>query len=366
MALSRPAAADPALLLQVAAIASATPWTALDHLVVADRAPAAIAGVPGPGSSPVVPGEAPQVPATVVTMAAHGRPGGSSALIAAAPAAVAASTVAARAATIARDRLTLSPATAALRGDPQAASGRPGAAFMLDLLAGLTGEAPECLQLLAFGAPGEVDDAVAGPALRGPGEWLQLLVRGTVHGTDARQLDVTLGLSVQRQSGATLLDGVALESLRASLEQLARSPAELDYPGPAAALAGHSARFQAVLDPAGLWPMQSFILSGLLILGGAREDDELPDDGGDDEDLDPGPQDEGRDGEAAARTPLPPPKRRRAKPAAALPASLLPADGGPPIITASHWLSLELRHWRTQLRQWMQLPALAPSAPTPG
>ena len=35
----------------------------------------------------------------------------------------------------------------------------------------------------------------------------------------------------------------------------------------------------------------------------------------------------------------------------------LPEDGGPPIISASHWLELELRHWRSQLRLWMALPA---------
>ena len=65
------------------------------------------------------------------------------------------------------------------------------------------------------------------------------------------------------------------EAPAATLEQLARSEIKLEYPGNAAALAGHSARFQAVLDPLGLWPMQSFVLSGLLILGRAWDEDEI-------------------------------------------------------------------------------------------
>ncbi len=343
---------DQATLLQVAAIAASTPWSALDQLVSADRSPlpvqvreallTAISSLPNVVTSPSTnpqplvagPGSVP-VPAVLAAVAAD---------------------AAALAATISRDRLSLSPTVAALRTDPAALQGRPTAEFMLNLLVGLTGEPPDRLQLLAFGAPGPSDNTVASLAAKGPGELLQLLVRGTVHSADAKLIEVTLGLSVQRQPGSALLDGTVLDSIRATVEALAQMQIDLDYPGAAAGLAGHSARFQAVLDPLGLWPMQSFVLSGLLILGRARDDDEDPIDDLDDQQSPPDRADE-QDMQEQGKEPPPRPKRKKAK-ALAEPTPL-PADGGLPIISGSHWLELELQHWRTQLRQWMTLPVLA-------
>lgn len=343
---------DQATLLHVAAIAASTPWSALDQLVSADRERvpaqvreallAAVSSLPTPGTTPsatlpslvTVAGQTPSiagVPATALPLIA--------------------ADAAALAAAIHRDRLSLSPAVAALRTDPAALKGRPAAEFMLDLLVGLTGEPPSRLQLLAFGAPEPSDNTVASLAMKGPGELLQLLVRGVVHSADAKLIEVTLGLSVQRQPGSAPLDAAVLDSIRATVEALAQMEIDLDYPGAAAGLAGHSARFHAVLDPLGLWPMQSFILSGLLMLGRARDDDEVDAEDLDDEEMSPDRGDE-HDGEAPP--PSPQPRRKKVK---ALAEPSPPADdGGLPIISGSHWLELELAHWRTQLRQWMRLP----------
>lgn len=363
----RPAAPlDQAALLQVAAIAAGTPWTALDHLVAAERGGSGLvpgATVPVPSALPAAVREAVQTlltPSTAAPLPAVNRLAGPAAPTA--PAAIPALLVnaaATQAVAAARDRLSLSPLTATLRADPAAPKAQPSIEFTLKLLAGLTGEPTSRLQLLAFGAPGMADSPVAALIAKGPGELLQLLVRGTVHSADAKQVEVTLGLSVQRQAGPVLLDAVALDSIRATLEQLAQMQIDLDYPGAAAGLAGHSARFQAVLDPVGLWPMQSFILSGLLILGQARDAPEV-DDVGEADDTEPDAQAAGEDGDgrdperdATAQAP-----RAMAETTADTPpASLDPADGGLPIISASHWLELELRHWRVQLRRWMALQA---------
>jgi len=177
-------------------------------------------------------------------------------------------------------------------------------------------------------------------------------VRGSVHSADAQLIDLTLGLSVQRQAGAPVIDRAVLALIQTSLEELARSEIKLDYPGTAAALAGHSARFQAVLDPLALWPMQSFLLSGLLILGPAREQgdvDEISEEGAAESNQDQRePEDQADD---AKKQPLQ--SKEALSPTELTP---LPGDGGLPIISASHWLELELRHWRSQLRLWMALP----------
>lgn len=367
----RTASVDPAVVLQAAAVAAATPWTALDHLA-ADRAP-----MPVPSSPVVVPAVPPQLPVAPAAAAAAALLAPSLSATASATGAVPVVPGAAGlavgwsagwgAARPAADRLTLSPATVALPPDP-AAAGRPAAALMLDLLGGLTGEPASRLHLLAAGGPDLAAAAAAAmPAARGPGEWLQVLVRGIVHGLDERQVDVTLGLSLQRQTGPVPVDAARLELIRATLEQLAQATIDLDYPGSAAALAGHSLRFQAVLDPAGLWPMQSFLLSGLLILGPAREAAAPTDAPDAAEDCDADDTDDGNEHQASADDEAAEPEApaHGDEPLAAPVASELPADGGPPLISARQWLDLELRHWRRQLRQWMQLP-MATLPPVPG
>ncbi|WP_439641377.1 hypothetical protein [Nevskia sp.] len=360
----RTASVDPAVVLQAAAVAAATPWTALDHLA-ADRAPMSVPS--SPIAPPAVPPQSPVAPAAAAAAAALLAPSLSATASAtgAVPVVPGAAGLAVGwsagwgAARPAADRLTLSPATVALPPDPFAA-GRPAAALMLDLLGGLTGEPASRLHLLAAGGPDLAAAAAAAmPAARGPGEWLQVLVRGIVHGLDERQVDVTLGLSLQRQTGPVPVDAARLELIRATLEQLAQATIDLDYPGSAAALAGHSLRFQAVLDPAGLWPMQSFLLSGLLLLGPAREA-AAPTDAPDVAeacDADEGSDHQASEDDEAAE----PEDPARDEGALAAPAaSELPADGGPPLISARQWLDLELRHWRRQLRSWMQLPLAPP------
>lgn len=359
----RPVAAlDQAALLQVAAIAAGTPWTALDHLVAAERGNAA-PSAPTATQHGALPGvQRDAVQALLNAASPVAMPSPSIAALACVPVpallvnAVAAQTTAA----VAGDRLTLSPTSAALRADLALLKAQPAVDFTLKLLAALTGEPPGRLQLLAFGAPGMADNRVAALLAKGPGETLQLLVRGFVHCADARQIEVTLGLGVQRQAGPVRLDAAALEAMRATLEQLAQMQVDLDYPGAAAGLAGHSARFQAVLDPVGLWPMQSFLLSGLLILGQAR-DKPAPDEVDEADDTEPDSQAAGddRDGRDPERDPPAQAPQAVAETAADTPpASRLPPDGGPPIISASHWLELELRHWRVQLRRWMALQPL--------
>lgn len=363
----RTASVDPAVVLQAAAVAAATPWTALDHLA-ADRAPMSAPSLPP--APPAVPPPLPVAPAAAAAAALLAASSSATVALPVVPGAAeltAGWTAGGVVARPAADRLTLSPATVALPPDP-AAAGRPAAALMLDLLGGLTGEPASRLHLLAASGPDLAAAAAAAtPAARGPGEWLQVLVRGIVHGLDERQVDVTLGLSLQRQTGPVAVDAARLELIRATLEQLAQATIDLDYPGSAAALAGHSLRFQAVLDPAGLWPMQSFLLSGLLLLGPARDaaaPTDTPDaaegcdadDGADGGDHPAPADDETTEPEAPERD-----EGALATPAA----SEWPADGGPPLISARQWLDLELRHWRRQLRSWMQLPMARPP-PTPG
>lgn len=362
----RTASVDPAVVLQAAAVVAATPWTALDHLA-ADRAPMSVPSSPVvPPAVPPLSPVAPAAAAVAALLAPVSSATGALPVVPGAAGPTAGWTAGWVAARPAADRLTLSPATVALPPDP-AAAGRPAAALMLDLLGGLTGEPASRLHLLAAGGPDlAAATATVTPAARGPGEWLQVLVRGIVHGLDERQVDVTLGLSLQRQTGPVPVDATRLELIRATLEQLAQATVDLDYPGSAAALAGHSLRFQAVLDPAGLWPMQSFLLSGLLILGPAREaaaPTDTPDaaEACDADDTAGGDDQAPADDEAAE----PEDPAHGDEPPALPAASELSADGGPPLISARQWLDLELRHWRRQLRSWMQLP-MATLPPVPG
>ncbi|WP_293397711.1 hypothetical protein [Nevskia sp.] len=340
------AAPDRSTLIQVAALAAGMPWTVLDGLVAV---PDAHAVPPPPAAALLVASTPPSL------VAASPSPASGQSQAPAQPSIVATTLKLV-------DRLSLSPATVALRSDPVLPKGSPTVEFTLNLLAGLTGEPRSRLLLVPdTRTPGD-PAAIASLASKGPNEPLQLLVRGSVHGADARLIDLTLGLSVQRQAGAPVIDRAVLALIQASLEELARSEIKLDYPGAAAALAGHSARFQAVLDPLALWPMQSFLLSGLLILGPAREQDEV------DEISEEGAAASNHD-QREPEEPSDEAKERSLQPKEAQPPTELtplPADGGPPIISASHWLELELRHWRSQLRMWMALPAehgLAPSSP---
>lgn len=331
-----PAAPDRSTLTQVAAMAAGTPWTVLDGLVAVPDAHA----VPPPSPVPL---PTASIPASLVVASTSATAGQTRPL---SQPSIAATTIALA------DRLSLSPATVALRGDPVLPNGSPTVEFTLNLLAGLTGEPRGRLLLVPDTRMTGDAAAVASLATKGPNETLQLLVRGSVHSTDARLIDLTLGLSVQRQAGAPAIDRAVLAMIQASLEELARSEIKLDYPGASITLAGHSARFQAVLDPLALWPMQSFLLSGLLILGPAREQDDI-DELGDQEAA--ANQDQGEaDAQAdEAEEHAPQPQEAKAPPGL----TPLPGDGGLPIISASHWLELELRHWRSQLRLWMALPA---------
>ncbi|MDP3293646.1 MAG: hypothetical protein Q8M37_02770 [Nevskia sp.] len=328
-------APDRATLIQVAALAAATPWTVLDGLVAAPDASAA----PPPSPAALLIASTPQSPVAACTSAALAQtqsPGQPS---------MVATTISLV------DRLSLSPATVALRSDPVLPKGSPTVEFTLNLLAGLTGEPRSRLLLVPDTRMPSDPAAVASLATKGPNELLQLLVRGSVHSADARLIDLTLGLSVQRQAGAPVIDRAVLALIQASLEELARSDIKLDYPGAAAALAGHSARFQAVLDPLALWPMQSFLLSGLLILGLAREQDDIDEIS---EEEAAASQDQGEPDEQSDEAKERPPKSQEAQSPIEL--TPLPSDGGLPIISANHWLALELRHWRSQLRLWMALP----------
>ncbi|WP_295683484.1 hypothetical protein [uncultured Nevskia sp.] len=337
------AAPDRSTLIQVAALAAGMPWTVLDDLVAAPDPHAA--PLPSPAALLVASTPPPLVAASTSAALGQTQLPGQPSLVATTLSLV--------------DRLSLSPATVALRSDPLLPKASATVEFTLNLLAGLTGEPRSRLLLVPDTRMPSDPTAIASLATKGPNELLQLLVRGSVHSADGQLLDLTLGLSVQRQAGAPVIDRAVLALIQASLEELARSEIKLDYPGASSALAGHSTRFQAVLDPLALWPMQSFLLSGLLILGPARERDEV--DEVSEEGAAESSQDHGAPDEQAEQAPAPP---QEAKPPTEL--TPLPADGGPPIISASHWLELELRHWRSQLRLWMALPAehgLAPSSP---
>ena len=270
------------------------------------------------------------------------------------------------------DRLSLSPAVTALRLAPIAGTHAPVIELTLALLTALTGEARSRVQLLAhdaalgaeFSTTGGFADPLtaASPIGKPAADVLQLLVRGSLRTLDAKLVDLTLGLTVQRQPGTATLDDAALATLRTTLEQLAHRSITSDFPGDAATLAGQSARFQAMLDPIGLWPMQSFLLSGLLLFGAARDADPTDDldEIDDHDDAASVDMDGDDDGDADARSGDPQTADQQLAPpeAANGDQSLVVAtdDGGPPVISASAWLELELRHWRMQLRLWMSLP----------
>lgn len=319
---------------------------------------ASLSAVP-PGTAPgSIPGTAPGIPAGLASSAV--------------PVTLASALTLAAAAVRGADRLSLSPAVTALRLAPIAGTHAPVIELTLALLTALTGEARSRVQLLAHDAAlgaelsttgGFADPLTAASQIGKPAaDVLQLLVRGNLRTLDAKLVDLTLGLTVQRQPGTATLDDAALATLRTTLEQLAHRSITSDFPGDAATLAGQSARFQAMLDPVGLWPMQSFLLSGLLLFGAARdidpEDklDEIDDhedaasvdmDSDDDADADAHSGDQ-----QAADQPVAPPAAANGDQSLVV----LIDDGGPPVISASAWLELELRHWRTQLRLWMSLP----------
>jgi hypothetical protein len=379
-----PVRLDRAAIAQVAAVAAAMPWTALDALV-ADRAASGRAGaspVPGPipvpvpvqgplpsGSLPLstgaaqraglVPGLGAPLPAGASPTPVSGLP---IAVASAAPVplpALAGLPSMAMSLAAGPDRLSLSTVAAtprlAMAPGTQGSTGD----WLRGVLAALTGD-DGAVSLGSFGLPpGREPSVVAAPGSRNPQDLLQLLLRGTAVGSDQRAVEVTLGLTVQRQAQAgVLLDAALLDAVHGALEQLASREVDLDFPGAVASLAGQSLRFQASFDPLALWPMQSFLLSGLLIFGRARplaEDELEVGDGEDETETEPQPVDDGAEREARQSPDQPPkkPKRRRAALDAPTP---LPADGGAPIISAGHWLELELRHWRVQVRRWMALP----------
>lgn len=361
---------DRAAIAQIAALAAATPWTALDALV-ADRA--ATPGSPVPVGGPQSPPPAAAIPAALAAAAAGAVPAtlpgpvpaalvGAGSTLPSAPLPPGLPTVAAGALPVAGpDRLTLSALAAAPRLGAVPAGAGPVGDFVGRVLQALTGDAAGTVTLTAFGTPPAATPAtVASPASRLPQDLLQLLLRGSLAGADGQQVELTVGLSVTRQAPAgVLVDAAVLEAVRGALEQLASREVDLDFPGNAASLAGQSLRFQASFDPLALWPMQSFLLSGLLIFGRARPlaDDELAaDEAGDDEPVEAKPIDDDPERDARQSPDTPPKKKaRRPRPVPDTPTPL-PADGGLPIISASHWLELELRHWRVQVRRWMALP----------
>jgi len=319
---------------------------------------ASLPAVP-PGAAPgSIPGTAPGIPAGPASTAL--------------PVTLASALTLAAAAVRGADRLSLSPAVTALRLPPIAGTHAPVIELTLALLTALTGEARSRVQLLAHDAAlgaefsttgGFADPLTAASQIGKPAaDVLQLLVRGSLRTLDAKLVDLTLGLTVQRQPGTATLDDAALATLRTTLEQLAHRSITSDFPGDAATLAGQSARFHAMLDPVGLWPMQSFLLSGLLLFGAARDIDPTDDlDEIDDrDDAASVDMDSDDDGDADARSSdqqaadqqLAPPEAAKGDQSVAISID----DGGPPVISASAWLELELRHWRTQLRLWMSLP----------
>lgn len=332
------AAADRATLIQVAALAARMPWTVLDSLVAVPALP-----------PPQIPLTIASIPSLLIEAASSG-----AARLQPPPSLLAATTAPELlAATKLGDRLSLSPAIVALHNDPVLPKANPTVEFTLNLLAGLTGEPRSRLLLVPDTRMASDPTAIASLAAKGPNELLQLLVRGSVQGADARLIDLTLGLSLQRQAGAPVIDRAVLALIQTRLETLARTEIKLDYPDASTALAGHSVRFQAVLDPLALWPMQSFLLSGLLILGPAREQDDVDEIG--EKGATESNQDQREPEEQADEAQEHPLQSKEAQPPTEL--TPLPGDGGLPIISANHWLALELRHWRSQLRLWMALPA---------
>lgn len=262
-----------------------------------------------------------------------------------------------------RERLSLSAPLAAQRADLAAFVQTPVGRLLVEVLEALSGEPRTQLQLFSAAAQdGGARTALSAiPAARTQDEVLQLLVQGRLRGADGKLVDLNLGLSLQRQPGAAAPDASVQSAVRAAIDQLAQTPLDLDYPGDIAALAGQRVPIQGLLDPQGIWPLQTYLLSGLLVLGRARmpepadEVDETEDETGTDEDSRHASQHEDSDAEAREQ---PAPKSRKARKPAAEP--LQPDDGGPPIISGRRWLELELQHLQSQLRLWMGLPPLPP------
>lgn len=254
------------------------------------------------------------------------------------------------------ERLSLSAPLAAQRGDLAAFVQTPVGRLLVEILEALSGEPRARLQLFTAGQDGGTRTALSAiPAARLQDEVLQLLVQGRIRGADGRQVDLSLGLSLQRQPGAAGPDAGVQSAVRAAIDQLAQTPLDLDYPGDVAALAGQRLPVHGLLDPQGIWPLQTYLLSGLLVLGRARVP-EPADEVEETEDEDsPETRDEAADADARD---LPAPKPRKARKPA--PEPLQPDDGGPPIISGRRWLELELQHLQSQLRLWMGLPPLPP------
>lgn len=238
------------------------------------------------------------------------------------------------------DRVTLSPARASTPTGTSALTSKPVGQLMLEMLDTLVGEPRSQWQSISpqLSAAGDAG-TVARLAAESPGEALRLLVQGSVRSLDHKLTDLSFGMTVQRQPGSAAAD----PAIQLAVQQWAQTKILLDCPGKAADLAGHSANFQAVLDPRGLWPLQSFFLSGLLTFGAAHDDEE------DEEDERLLAEDRDEQG-------LPQRRKNKAKLPPQDESTPLAADGGPPIISASRWLELELRYLRTQVRLWMGLP----------
>ena len=242
------------------------------------------------------------------------------------------------------DHVTLSPTAAAVLTDMPALASKPSAQFLMHVLGAITGEPESQLQLLNLKAPPLLGASASyGPLATGDkrADMLSLFAQGAIRSLDQKVIPFGLSVMASRSSG---IAEAGLPSLQAA-QLLAHSKIELDYPGPAADLAGHSLNFQASLDPRALWPMQSFLMSGALTLGRAREkdlEDELFDALAEEEESETDQQS---------------PRERKKKSKMLVPDKPTPLaeDGGPPIITSRRWLELELRHLRLQMRNWMGL-----------
>lgn len=251
------------------------------------------------------------------------------------------------------DRLSLSAAALGLRPVLEEPARTAVGQFAAELLESLTGEPRSSLQFLDPGLRSALGADYVALAAKGADAALRLLVQGSVRSEDDQALDLSLRLTVQPQAGAELPDLATRVAIRDALDQLAQARPLLDFPGPAAKLAGQSLQFEAAFDPRQNWTLPGFYLSGMLLIGLARNPEpweRIDEDDGPVADDEPSPQAESESAEQDAPAPR---RRRKKKPR---PEQPTPDDGGPPIISASHWLELELHHWRTQLRLWMSLP----------
>ena len=246
------------------------------------------------------------------------------------------------------DRLTLSRTAAAMLTEVPDRAGKPDGRFLLRLLEVLTGEPPDRLQLLELrDSPGSGIDETYGPqsGTSKPAESLHLLTQGTIHSADQKAIPFRFSLTAVRSA---LTGSVGTLEILDSLS-IMKASVLLEYPGLASELAGNSLNFHAELSPQALWPLHSFLLSGLLSLGSASEAD--LDDG-------PGTVTPNEEDQAAGEE-SPPHKKKQAKLRIEDEVSALPEDGGPPVISGRRWLELELRHLRAQVRSWMGLELAA-------